>query len=434
MPPPEDERPRLGLLDSSTDQAEPARPRRRILAATVSLLAAAAVLAILLVSRGDESAVSTVTVPSATPEPEESGEASPTPTTSSPDDDREVTTRPLSTVLVEPESVPGPAAELSIGEPTGQTIHVSPGAEGGSGTEDQPFGTIGAAVRAASSGDVVLVGEGEYDEYVTSVRSGTPESPIRITTEEGAHIRGEDHDGRLVTITHDHIVFDGFELSGADKLIWLEGAEGTRILGNHLHDAGGECLRIKYFSTDNEIAGNLIEDCGVVGFDLDDDSKVGEGIYVGTAPEQLDRNPSSEPDESNRNWIHHNVIDTRAECIEFKESSSDNVADSNQCRGSDDPEGAGMASRGSWNVFYANLIEEVEGAGFRLGGDDEDQGLSNLVVGNVIDDAGGPAVRAPREPQATVCGNVVGDTDEEGDGSLDADGPCQWPITPRWSE
>ena len=91
-----------------------------------------------------------------------------------------------------------------------------------------------------------------------------------------------------------------------------------------IQNAGGECIRLRYFAQENEISYNTIK---IVAYMIlfKWKGKNGEGIYVGTAPEQLDdsKNPTDDRDKSNNNWIHHNSIDTQGnECVDIKERSS----------------------------------------------------------------------------------------------------------------
>jgi len=76
----------------------------------------------------------------------------------------------------------------------------------------------------------------------------------------------------------------------------VQGARGVRLLGNRLHDAGGECVRLKGYAQANEVASNVIARCGRVRFDLARGAKNGEAIYIGTAPEQS----GGRPDRSGR--------------------------------------------------------------------------------------------------------------------------------------
>lgn len=280
------------------------------------------------------------------------------------------------------------------------------------------YDSINDALEDAGPGDVVHVSEGTYEEEVRSVRAGEEDAPIRIVGPD-AHIEGEEIDeGHLIEVTHDHVTLEGFEVSNADKLLWIEDATGVRVLCNDFHDAGGECVRLKVFASENEIARNIVHDCGQENFDLDDDRKNGEGVYIGTAPEQLDRNPTDDPDESNRNWVHHNLISVPAECVDLKEAATGNVVEDNLCVGSEDPDNAGFSSRGRETILRRNVSMGHEGAGIRLGGDSERDGTDSLVVANELVDNEGYGLKVMAGPQKLLCGNAVSGND---DGTVNLD-------------
>jgi hypothetical protein len=313
-------------------------------------------------------------------------------------------------------------ARLGAAVPGGRTWHVSAdGATGADGSTDRPFGSIELAVAEARAGDTVMVGPGTYPGFSTA-RSGRPNAPVRIVG-SAAVIRG-DGDGRLVEVNHDHVTIEGFEIARADILVWVFQATGVRIVNNVLRDAAGECVRVKYFSSGNEVAGNRIERCGR-DFDAADHEKNGEGVYIGTSPEQVHRNPTEEPDASNNNWVHDNVVTSPAECVDIKEGASANLVESNVCSGGKDPDGAGFSARGNGNVFRANTSTDNKGAGIRLGGDNDGDGVDNVVVGNRFVGNAGYGVKIQREPQRQICGNEVADNDEKvTNAGLDPTHPC----------
>jgi hypothetical protein len=176
-----------------------------------------------------------------------------------------------------------------------------------------------------------------------------------------------------------------------------------------VYGTGGECIRIKYRSRENEVAHNLVGPCGLVNFDVAAGRKNGEGVYLGTAPEQLYKNPTPEPDNSGANRVHDNLITAAAECVDVKEASEGNVVERNACSGGLDPDGSGLGSRGNRTVFRFNVVTDQVGKGVRLGGDTPDQGVLNDVYGNALLRTGSYAVGAMRMPQGRVCGNTVGD-------------------------
>ncbi|MGH8903927.1 MAG: hypothetical protein ACRDYA_20180 [Egibacteraceae bacterium] len=322
---------------------------------------------------------------------------------------------------------------------SGKVWHVAATAVTGDGSSDRPFGEIQQALLVAQPNDTVAVAAGTYTGPLRSVRSGQSDAPIMIAGERGAVIKGSKDVTNLVELTHDHLVVRGFELTKADKLIVLIGAADVRIVDNDLHDAGGECVRLRYHSSGNEIAGNRITRCGRTGFDLSDDSKNGEGIYIGTAPEQLDeKNPTDEPDGSNRNWVHDNDIAVPAECVDIKEDSVGNVVERNRCTAGEDPDGAGFSSRGIATVFLDNSSSGHVGDGIRVGGDKRDDGVRTVVRGNRLIGNEGYGLSVQRLPQGEICGNLLrsnalgsvdmdADKDEDEDEDIEPDParPCR---------
>lgn len=289
-----------------------------------------------------------------------------------------------------------------------RTLLVRAGAPaGGDGSSRRPFADIQDGLDAARAGDVVSIARGSYLGPVTTVRSGEPGAPITIAGQPGAVLRGRAVDrDRALTVAHSWIVVSGLEITRADKGIWLQQATRVVIRGNYVHDLGGECIRMKYFSRRNEVVDNRIGPCGLVNFNLAMGRKNGEGVYLGTAPEQLRRNPVHTPDDTGQNWVHGNRINTHAECVDIKEGAEGNLVERNRCTGSLDPEGSGLDSRGNRNTIRYNIVDGVRGKGVRLGGDTADQGIDNLVYSNVLTRTGSQAVGVMRRPQRLICGNT----------------------------
>jgi parallel beta-helix repeat protein len=67
-------------------------------------------------------------------------------------------------------------------------IWVSPDAEDGDGTFDQPFSSIGSALNKVEPGNTIVLKNGIYDEDVTVQISGTLERPIKIIADENATV------------------------------------------------------------------------------------------------------------------------------------------------------------------------------------------------------------------------------------------------------
>jgi hypothetical protein len=306
--------------------------------------------------------------------------------------------------------------------------YVSPaGSDTNAGTDStQPFKTIQHALDLAQPGARITLAPGVYAQDIRSVRDGSASAPITLAGPADAVVQGGGA-GRIIEINHDYLALEGFTVDGLwgdpnsaagyrDKLLYVlgkqprDGVSGLRVIGMTFRNAGGECIRLRYFAQHNEIAESNISNCGVHDFRFDAGGKNGEGIYIGTAPEQRGdgKNPTTDPDLSNANWIHHNTFDTQGnECVDIKEAATGNIVEYNQCTGQRDPESGGFDSRGSGNIFRANESYGNTGAGLRLGGDESSDGIGNDVYGNSIHDNHAGGIKFQRQPQGQVCGNVM---------------------------
>lgn len=133
-------------------------------------------------------------------------------------------------------------------------------------------------------------------------------------------------------IVIENLTIDGFyypdfpqlarKISVLNRLIWLQNTANTRIVGNIVRNAGGECIRLRSGSHDNEIAYNTIHGCGYYQFKLQPLQRLwknGEGIYIGVDPYQIRASQINKQaywgadwtvgtDGSHNNLIHHNDI------------------------------------------------------------------------------------------------------------------------------
>ncbi|MBX3010969.1 MAG: right-handed parallel beta-helix repeat-containing protein [Caldilineaceae bacterium] len=235
-------------------------------------------------------------------------------------------------------------------------------------------------------------------------------------------------------ITLEHLTIDGFyypafpdmtpKVAVLNRLIWFQRTTNSRIIGNIVKNAGGECIRIRTASHDNEVAYNTVQGCGYYQFKIQPLARLhknGEGIYIGTDPYQIRANQINKQaywgadwdamtDGSHNNLIHHNDIFPGAqadlnpppnnplragvaagdgygnECIDIKEDVDtigrlvrlpgvtkpqliNNVIRDNRCQGQFDEDSAALGARGSNNLFEHNhVLGTVRGAALRLGG------------------------------------------------------------------
>ena len=250
-------------------------------------------------------------------------------------------------------------------------IYVSPGGDDRvSGHREAPLQTLKAALRMAQPGDVIQVAPGVYAGGVA-----TECERVAITGPSDAIIRGPERD-RGIEILHDRVTLSGITIEKADIGVWLFGVRDCVLEDLTIRDIGGEGVRIKNGSHDNTIRRCRFERMGRTGFDVAKRSKNGEGVYVGTAPEQRSKNdPPNVPDRCTANVIEDCTFKTEAaEAVEFKEDSEQNIV--RRCVGEDsrDPDGAIFGSRGDNNRFEECVAQNGKGHGFRFGGDTVEQG------------------------------------------------------------
>ena len=293
--------------------------------------------------------------------------------------------------------------------------------------------TIQAAVDKAVPGDAIQLMPGVYFEDFHSVRNGLSDKPITIRGVRESIIKGSGQHSHVIDINHDYIHLIGFSIDGLtgdakvkrnyrNKLIYVHGRipsrgiQGILIDTLDLRNAGGECLRLRYFVSDSEIRNTHFTRCGVFDFAFRSSKKNGEGIYLGTSSTQWGdgKNPTAEPDRSANNWIHHNTFETWGnECVDIKEGAERNIVEYNICEQQLDPKSAGFDARGDNNIFRFNTVRGNSGSGFRLGGHKvrgRQYGLGNQVYGNAIENNAGGAIKIMATPQGQICGNHIHQT------------------------
>lgn len=271
-----------------------------------------------------------------------------------------------------------------------------------------PGQKIQAALDKVKPGETITIHEGTYSEYIATKTNGTVDKPITIMGQGNVILSGTGDNGRLFSLNHDWYVIEGIKFTNADKLLYAQETDHTVIKNNEFYQGYGECVRLKYLSSDNIFEGNTVHDCGVGSFVLKDGDKNGEGVYIGTAPEQLSKNPTNVQDQSNNNVIRNNSFNTKGnECVDIKEAATGNIVENNTCTGQKDTESGGFDSRGSGNTFRNNEVFGNLGAGIRFGGDKTTDGLNNSAYGNKIHDNKGYGFKVQRWSQGKICGNTV---------------------------
>lgn len=275
------------------------------------------------------------------------------------------------------------------------------------------------SIKQLMPGDTLFVLPGIYSEALVSIRAGEPNKPIKIVGLGDAIVRGG-KEYRVVRLHHSFIqlsdiIIDSKRGKGLkledyrDKLIEVSSPnsdfiEGIVLSSLRLSHSYGECIRVKNNVRNSKIIGNQLQHCGLR------DSRFGRGehnteaIYIGTAPEQLEKN---QVDRSNSIEIINNKITAGVgECIDVKEGAHSNQIGHNICIGAFETETAGINIRGSDNVIFANYVTNGKGAGIRVGGDTAKNGLNNTIKQNLLTYNASGGLKIMNWPQV-ICENTI---------------------------
>lgn len=156
------------------------------------------------------------------------------------------------------------------------------------------------------AGDDCYLEKGEHKHDGLTVVHGTADKRITITGDSGACIKGSNTQDRVLQIAHDYytikdICFDGdHDGSNVATAIYVLGADtksekngvmssvtGLEMLNLEIKNFGSECVHFRYFVTHAEVYACTFQRCGVEDFSGGGGGKVGEGIYLGTALDQV---------------------------------------------------------------------------------------------------------------------------------------------------
>ncbi|MBI4021988.1 MAG: right-handed parallel beta-helix repeat-containing protein [Candidatus Andersenbacteria bacterium] len=304
---------------------------------------------------------------------------------------------------------------LALARPSAAVLYVNPvdGRDGQAGTETEPLKSLAEALKRVEPGGTIRLADGVYREELTTRRAGLPQAVITIEPAAGARavFDGESGKQNALRIVHSYYIVRGLEIRAMDEGIRLEGVTGVVVENNHIHHINNECVRLRYTAHDNILRRNVIHDCGL-------DSN-GEGIYVGTAPEQRTKN-KGRADSSVQNRLEANEIYNVEEGIDVKEDSSGTAIVGNVIYHSSDPESGAISIRSDANVVLNNVVFDNRGAGIRVGGDTAPHpqqagsylyGVRNVLHGNTAlknDYADYKFMRAPQQADCTNLASGLG--------------------------
>ena len=241
---------------------------------------------------------------------------------------------------------------------------------GGSGTETQPFCSIGTAATRVVAGQTVLVDSGSYNETVTVSSSGTAIAPIVFAAKPGATVTvtgsGSASSNGFYMSGRSYITVQGFNVTqtGGDGIV-VKNSSFVTLAGNHVSYVGlpqsgktAKGIRLEG-ATDSSVTNNTV------------DHATSYGIYLLSG--------------ATRNLVQGNVSFSNA--FGYQRAAS----------------GIRVYSS-SGNTISSNVCYANEDSGL-----DFDKGNNNLVVNNVTYDNGDHGIDNLTSTGQRIIGNTVYD-------------------------
>jgi parallel beta-helix repeat protein len=109
----------------------------------------------------------------------------------------------------------------------------------GSGTQSQPFCTMGKAANVAAAGNTIIVSAGTYSENVTIAKSGKSGAPIVFTAAAGATVTVSGQAHGFTISSKSYVTIQGFNVNTTSgEGISITGSKHITLSGNHVSYAG----------------------------------------------------------------------------------------------------------------------------------------------------------------------------------------------------
>lgn len=301
----------------------------------------------------------------------------------------------------------------------GNAYYINPvtGNDTNNGGESKPWKSIQYALSKAKPGTVIKLMSGTYSEEIETMVDGTKDKPIVIEPATGATVVFDfAWIGNAPRLVNSNYIFRNIEVRRFNQGIRIEEAENVVVEGVNLHHGKHECLRIRHFARNNVIRNNTVHFCGASSDEARIEGGNGEGIYIGTAPEQRDRN-DGKPDTSTGNIIKGNKVYDVTEGIDVKEDSSKTQVIENRIWNASDVDSGGINVRADDITVSGNLSENNKGSGYRFGGDsgilspvygdNHHYGINNILRGNTASNNAVYGYKFMWGPQDADCSNKV---------------------------
>ena len=307
------------------------------------------------------------------------------------------------------------------------------GSDSASGTKTNPFRTIQHAINSASNGDYIKLNPGLYHESIIIDKAIKIEGTYYRRQKDSygktgdSIICGNAPQNRVVQIFSSNVEIRGLTVDGncdgntnGDIGIFVGSQSAQTYISNikikysTVRNMRGECIRLRYFVKNSEIAMNNISHCGTEHFSptTSGSSKNGEGIYIGTSHNRSQRmkNPDLAIDRTNHIKIINNLINTQGnECVDVKEGANNIRIESNYCLGQREVNAACYRISGTNNRIKYNKCFGAIGSGVLITTSHTGTiyAKNNTIESNKINRVGEYGIEDNGNGGNTYCGNKV---------------------------
>lgn len=259
------------------------------------------------------------------------------------------------------------------------------------------------ALDDVAPGDRIDLAPGRYVGQFLARTSGTPDRRIVLCGGPDAVLLvGSVRAGTALQLRASYWDVVGFTITTAQSGLTVVGGSFNELSGLTVWNTGHEAVKLRSFSTQNRVLGNVIHTTGK------SDRDFGEGIYVGSAVNNWCAFSSCRVDRSDGNHIEGNRIwSTAAEAIDVKEGTTGGRIVANEFDGDGSSALSWVDVKGNGWVVAGNRGTTSSTDGFRTAVAVAGWGKGNTFEGNVADTrADGYGIRVTKD-NLVRCDNVA---------------------------
>lgn len=241
-----------------------------------------------------------------------------------------------------------------------------------------------SAIAAAGPGTVIRLAPGSYKGGLTVTASGTKEAPIWICGPKTAILDNENLQSKNGVLLQDvsYVNVAGFSIRNFRKGVVVTGSTATSVADLDIREIGEEAVKVRYGSSSTVVQYNTIRNTGRA------IASYGEGIYLGTSPQNWCDLLDCQPDATTLSQVIGNSIaGTTADPIEAKPGTTSGVIRGNTLDGSSLTDVTNvLAVKGNDYLVTDNIGRNAKGSGvIVMEGEVAGNGSGNFIARNSIE-------------------------------------------------